>query len=122
MKRIGVKDSSKGRDLIDTFVDKDFNTRRDEIEETLVGLRYHTSLHFLRHFVVLEGIIKDFLSKDIPKIYWLKKLGELFAFYFIGWTKRGFSDYRSMRKVVEDLRPEPLTESERNLLPLQLGR
>ena len=122
MKRMPKKDSSKGRDLIDTFVDKDFNTRRDEIEETLIGLRYHTSLYFTRHFVVLEGIIKDFFHKDIPKRWWLEKMLELVAYYVKGPKRDRFSDYRSMRGIMKEIKPEPLTESERNLIPLQLGR
>ena len=122
MQRVEVKDSSKGRDLIDTFVDKDFNTRRDEIEESLVGFRYHTSLYFMRHFTVLEGFIKDFFNKDIPKRWWLEKMRELLVYYVKGLKKERFSEYRSMRKVMKDIDPEPLTESERNLIPLQLGR
>ena len=122
LKRMPSKDSSKGRDLIDTFVDKDFNTRRDEVEETLIGLRYHTSLYFLRHFVVLEGIIKDLFSKDIPKKWWLEKLIELLVYYVKGPKKERFVAYKSMRDIMKEIKPAPLTESEQNLLPLQLGR
>jgi radical SAM superfamily enzyme YgiQ (UPF0313 family) len=122
MKRIGVKDSSKGRDLIATFVDKDFNARHDEIEESLIRLRYHTAFYFLRRFAVLEGIIKDLLNPNIPKRWWLRKVAELLAYYVRGPEQDRFSDYRSMRKVMRDLQPPPLTESERNLIPLQLGR
>ncbi|MFQ5801326.1 MAG: B12-binding domain-containing radical SAM protein [Candidatus Methylomirabilales bacterium] len=122
LKRVGVKDSSKGRDLIDTFVDKDFNTRRDEIEESLIGFRYHTSFYFMRHFIVLEGIVKDFFNKDIPKRWWLEKVVELLVYYVKGPKKERFSDYRSMRKIMKEIKPEPLTESEQNLIPLQLGR
>ena len=122
MKRYGVKDSSKGRDLIDTFVDKDFNTRRDEVEETLIGLQYHTSLYFMRRFAVLEGVVKDFFGKDIPKRWWLKKLLELPVYYVKGPKKDRFTKYQSMRAVMKEIKPEPLTESEENLIPLQLGR
>ena len=123
LQRVGVKDSSKGRDLIDSFVDKDFNTRRHEIEESLIGLRYHTSLYFLRHFVVFEGIIKDLFNKDIPKRWWLARIFELFMYVIKGGRQQTrFSDYRSMRKIMRDNKLEPLTESEENLIPLQLGR
>jgi len=122
MKRIGVKDSSKGRNLIDTFVDKDFNTRHDEVEESLVKLRYHTAFYFLRHFAIFEGIVKDLFRRNIPKTWWMRKVRELLAYYVRGPRKDRFADYRSMRKVMRDLQPEPLTESERNLIPLQLGR
>jgi anaerobic magnesium-protoporphyrin IX monomethyl ester cyclase len=120
--RVGVKDSSKGRDLIDTFVDKDFNTRRDEIEESLVGLQYHTSLYFMRHFVVLEGIVKDLFSKDIPMSWWLARVRELLVYYVRGTGPVKHARYTSLRKVMAEQQPEPLTESERNLIPLQLGR
>ena len=121
-KRYGVKDSSKGRDLIDTFVDKDYNRRRSEIEEIHIGLNYHTSLYFLRHFVIFEGIVKDFFSKDIPKTWWLSKLAELPVYLIKGPSKDRSVKYQSMRKTMTEIEIEPLTESEQNLVPLQLGR
>ena len=121
-KRYAVKDSSKGRDLIDTFVDKDFNRRRAEMAEIHVGIQYHTAFYFMRRFVIFEGILKDFFNKDISKRWWLQKLLELPAYYIKGPPKDRFSDYRSMRGIMKDLQPEPLTESEENLIPLQLGR
>jgi len=117
-----LPDPSKGRDLIETFVDKDFNSRSDEIEEISLRLRYHTRLYFLRHFAVLECVLKDLFDPRVPKKWWLRKLGELLLYYMKGAKKERFSDYRSMRKVMKDVALEPLTESERNLIPLQLGR
>ena len=122
MKKYGVKDSSKGRELIDTFVDKDFNTRRDEADEAVAGLQYHTSFYFMRRFSVLEGIVKDFFSKDIPKSWWLKKVAELPVYCIRGPKRDGFADYRSMRAIMKEAAPEALTKSEENLIPLQLGR
>jgi len=122
LKRVGGNSSIKGRNLIDTFVDKDFNARHDEIEESIIRLRYHTAFYFLRHFAVLEVILKDFLNPNIPKRWWLRKVVELLGYYIQGPKQNRFADYRSMRKVMRDLQPEPLTESERNLIPLQLGR
>jgi radical SAM superfamily enzyme YgiQ (UPF0313 family) len=122
-KQIRIKDPSKGRDLIDTFVDKDFNTHREEIEWARIRLRYHPSLYWLlRHCVVLEVIVKNFFDKNIPKKLWLENLIELLIYYVKGPKKGRFSDYRSMRTIMKEIKPEPLTESERNLIPLQLGR
>lgn len=122
MKRIGAKDSSKGRDLIDTFVDKDFNTRHDEVEESIIRLRYHRAFYFFRHLAVFEGIVKDFFNRKIPKRWWARKVWELLVYVVRGPKQDRFSNYRSMRKVMKDLQPEPLSESEQNLIPLQLGR
>ncbi|MBI4366703.1 MAG: B12-binding domain-containing radical SAM protein [Deltaproteobacteria bacterium] len=129
MRRYAVKDSSKGRDLVDTFVDKDWNQRNDEWDEAVIGLRYHTAFYFLRHFVVLEGVAKDLFHKDIPFSWWCARVGELVVYYcglwkiFLKWRRGGFfKAYRSVRAIMKDVKPEPLTESERNLIPLQLGR
>lgn len=128
-KRYSVKDASKGRDLVDTFVDKDWNQRLHDWDESVLGLRYHTSLYFLRHFVVFEGIIKDLFNKDISWSWYFAKLGELVLYslglwkWFLKWKRGGyFKEYRSMRAIMKDLKPAPLTESEKNLIPLQLGR
>lgn len=120
--RYSVQDSSKGRDLIDTFVDKDYNTRKDERVQAELGVQYHRSLYFMRHFLVLEGIAKDFFNKGIPKRWWLQKLLELPGYYVKGPRKNRFSAYRSLRASMKDWKPEPLTQSEENLIPLQLGR
>jgi radical SAM superfamily enzyme YgiQ (UPF0313 family) len=120
--RFPAKDSSKGRELIDTFVDKDFNTRRNELEEGMIRTRYHTSLYFLRHFLVLEVIGRDFFNREVPKSLWFRRLGELLVYYIIGPKKNRFTNYQSMRKTMNEIQPEPLSESERNLVPLQLGR
>ena len=122
MKRHGLKDSSKGRELIDTFIDRDYNARRDEFAEELVRLRYHTSLHFLRRFAVLEIIVKDFLDSGIPKSLWFSKMRSLVSFYIKGPRKDKFNQYQSMRKTMEDIRPEPLSQSEENLIPILKGR
>ena len=116
------KESGAGQELIDSFVDKDFNTRRDEMIEDLVSLRFHTSLYFLRHFVVLEMIIKDFFNKDIPKSWWLKRVLELPVYFVMGPKKDRFTKYQSMRNTMKEIGSDPLTESEENLIPLQLGR
>ena len=124
--RYGVKDQrvegKKGRDLVDTFVDKDYRVRKDEIEESLIGLRYHTSLHFMRHFLVLEGVLNDFSNKDVPKRVWLKRLWELVVYYIRGPRADRFNAYRSMRITMKEIKPEPLSESDKNMVPLQLGR
>ena len=122
MKTHSLKETGKGQDLIDSFVDKDFNTRREEFAESLVAVRYHRSLDFLRHFVLLEMIVKDFFNKDIPKSWWLKKMLELPVYFVTGPKKNRFTMYQSMRNTMKEIDPEPLTESEANLAPLQLGR
>ena len=122
MKTHSFKETGKGQELIDSFVDKDFNTRRDEVIENLIAVRYHTSLRFLRHFMVLEMIIKDFFNKDIPKSWWFKKVLELPVYYLRGPNKDRFAKYQSMRQTMKELGPNAETESEKNLIPLQLGR
>lgn len=117
-----MKETTKGQELIDSFVDKDFNARRDEIAESLIAVRYHTSLYFLRHFVVLEMVIKDFFNRDIPKSWWLNRVLELPAYFLRGPKKDRFTKYQSMRNTMKEISPEPLTESDANLAPLQLGR
>jgi hypothetical protein len=122
MKTHVLKEASQAQELIDSFVDKDFNTRRDEIAENMVAVRYHTSLHFLRRFVLLEMIVKDFFNKGIPKRWWLRRLFELPVYFIRGPKKDRFTKYQSVRKTMLEIKPEPLTESEANLAPLQLGR
>ena len=124
--RYKVKDQrvegKKGGDLADTFVDKEYRVRRDEIEESLIGLRYHTALYFMRRFLVLEGILKDFTNKDISKKVWFNRLKELLVYYVRGPRADRFSNYQSMRRIMQEVKPEPLSESEENMIPLQLGR
>jgi hypothetical protein len=118
-----LKDSSKGRDLIESFVDKDFNARRDELEESRIRLRYHPSLYgFMRRSIVLERIVMDFFSKDITKKLWFEKIVELLVYYVKGPKKEKFNNYKSMRGIIKEIKLEPLTESEKNLISLQLGR
>ena len=117
-----LKETAKGQELIDSFVDKDFNVRRDEFAENLVLIGYHTSFYFFRHLVLLEMVVKDLLNKRISKRWWLRKVRALLVYYAKGPTKDRFTQYQSMRKTMEKLQPEPLTESEENLIPLRLGR
>ena len=119
--RVGFRDPSKGRELIDSFVDKDFNTRRDEMAAAAVGLHYHPKLHFLARFVVLEVVVKNFLDKRVPKRVWLKNALALIV-YLVKGPNHNFAKYQSVRATMKELKPDPLTESEENLLPLQLGR
>ena len=63
-----------------------------------------------------------FFNKGIPKRWWLQKLLELPGYYVKGPRKNRFSAYRSLRASMKDWKPEPLTQSEENLIPLQLGR
>jgi len=121
-RRQNFKEAGAGQELIDSFVDKDFNTRRNEVAETMVAVWYHTSLHFLRHFVVLEMLVKDFFNKDVPKSWWVKRVFELPVYWLRGPKKNQFAKYQSMRKTMTEIDLEPLTESEANLYPLQLGR
>ena len=117
-----LKETAKGQELIDSFVDKDFNVRRDELAEGQVLVAYHTSLYFLRHLTLLEMIVKDFFNKGISKRWWLMKMGELPVYFVRGPKKDRFTKYQSMRKTMLEISPEPLSESEENLVPLQLGR
>ena len=115
-------DPSKGQELIDSFVDKDFNTRRSEVAEHLIAVKYHTSLRFLRRFALLEMVVKDLFNKDIPKSWWAKRVWELPVYWLRGPKVDKFNQYQSLRKTMVDLSPEPMTESEANMQPLQLGR
>lgn len=117
-----LRDPSKGQELIDSLVDKDFNTRRNEFDESLVAVKYHTSLRFLRRFVVIEMVIKDLFNKDIPKSWWVRRVLELPVYWLSGPKKDKFEEYQSLRKTMVEIAPDPLTESEANLVPLQLGR
>lgn len=122
IRRIGSKAFKKGGSLIETFVDKDFNARRDEYEEAITRLQYHPTFYFLRRFAIMHVILKEFFNRSISKRLWLKKIKELLFYYILKSKPKAFSDYRSMRKVMKEVQPVPLTESERNLIPLQLGR
>ena len=66
--------------------------------------------------------IKDFFNKDIPKSWWIKRVFELPVYLIRGPKKDRFAKYQSMRNTMKELEPEALTESEANLVPLQLGR
>lgn len=122
LRRQSLKDTSSGEELIDSFVDKDFVVHRNEVAESYVSLKYHTAFYFWRHFVLLEMIVKDFLNQGVPKRWWLNRVGEILVYFVRGPNKNKFDQYQSMRKTMKALAPEPLTESEENLIPLQLGR
>ena len=121
-KRHNLKEASKGQELIESFVDKDFVTHRDELAEDYISLRYHTSFYFLRHFGLLEVMIKNLFRRDLSKRLWLKRVGELIVYFISGPKKTKFDKYQSLRKTMTKLAPDPLTDSEENLVPLQLGR
>lgn len=110
-------------DEIDSLVDKNWNAHRDIIQESMINVRYHPALYAIRHFAVLEVVVREFFNFQESKKFWLKSTLALPKYYYqaiTGKFKKG--DYRSLRKIVAETRPEPLTESEKNLLPLQLGR
>lgn len=122
LKRYPQIGSVRGRQLVDTFVDKDYNTRRDELYESMIRLKYHPKMYYMKHFVVLEAIVRDLFNKEIPKSWWLRKVRDLLVYYVRGPKADRFALYQSMRKTMEELRPEATSPSEANLLPLQLGR
>jgi radical SAM superfamily enzyme YgiQ (UPF0313 family) len=119
-----LREKQKQED-IDLFVDKDFNTQRDELQENYVLFAYHPIFYFFRHFALLEKILREFLNPQVPKKIWWNKMKELFIYYCApkAWNKRRkIAPDQSLRKTVADQKAPPLTESEKNLIPLQLGR
>ena len=71
--------------------------------------------------VVLEVILQDLVSKNIPLRQWWSKVSELIAFYVRGPRRNRFRDYRLCRAIMKGLKPPPQAESEENLDPTSAG-
>ncbi len=108
-------------DEIDTLIDKNWNFHMDKIQNSFINVRYHPFFYKLRYFNVLEVAIREFLNFDSPKSVWFQRLLEVIKYYG-PFTKKIVGDYRSLRKIAAENRKAPISESEKNLFPLQLGR
>lgn len=108
-------------DSIDSIIDKNWNAHMDAIQKSFINVRYHPIFYKFKKFIILETVVRGLFMKGAPKKVWIENLSELIMFYFKS-KKNYFDDYRSLRKVVADKRVDAISESEKNLLPLQLGR